>query len=580
MPGRIPQSFINDLIERVDIVEVIDSRVSLKRAGKNLQALCPFHEEKTPSFSVNPEKQFYYCFGCGATGTSLRFLMEYERLEFVEAVETLARIAGVEVPREAGLRRHVDTDLYEILSLADHYYRSVLRDHALSGNAVEYLQDRGVNGVTARDFGIGFAPAGWDGLKSALTTFPESKLVNAGLLVRNDAGRVYDRFRERITFPIKDTRGRVVGFGGRVLGDEKPKYLNSPETEVFQKSRELYGLFEARRALRELPRLLVVEGYMDVVALVQNGIPNVVATLGTATSQAQFEKLFRYTREVVCCFDGDSAGRAAAWKALSSAFPALHEGRQLRFMFVGEGDDPDTLIRSEGEEKFNQLVEASVYAGDYFFSEIGSGLDLSSMDARARLADLALPLIGKLPEGLYRRMMVERLSKEAQISIAAIEKKVGVSFLTRPGMATTAPPESRIALRLMSYLLHDPTIGEDLSQEIRAELFSTAGDTPLSQLLKRVLEQKLTDTGTLLASFVGEPTHDVMVELTNATPSLAGPALQKEFTDGVHRFLEERARDTHRALARDLRDDGSSERLAVYWKARRESDSGNVTETS
>ena len=305
MPGRIPQSFINDLIERVDIVEVIDSRVSLKRAGKNLQALCPFHEEKTPSFSVNSEKQFYYCFGCGATGTSLRFLMEYERLEFVEAIETLARIAGVEVPREAGIQKPVDTDLYEILSTADRYYRSVIRDHALSGNAIEYLRDRGVTGVAARDFGIGFAPAGWDGLKSALAQFPENKLVDAGLLVRNDAGRVYDRFRERITFPIRDTRGRVVGFGGRVLGDEKPKYLNSPETEVFQKSRELYGLFEARRALRELPRLLVVEGYMDVVALAQHGVPNVVATLGTATSQAHFEKLFRYTREIVCCFDGD-----------------------------------------------------------------------------------------------------------------------------------------------------------------------------------------------------------------------------------------------------------------------------------
>ena len=223
MPGRIPQSFINDLIERVDIVEVIDSRVSLKRAGKNLQALCPFHEEKTPSFSVNSEKQFYYCFGCGATGTSLRFLMEYERLEFVEAIETLARIAGVEVPREAGIQKPVDTDLYEILSTADRYYRSVIRDHALSGNAIEYLRDRGVTGVAARDFGIGFAPAGWDGLKSALAQFPENKLVDAGLLVRNDAGRVYDRFRERITFPIRDTRGRVVGFGGRVLGDEKPK---------------------------------------------------------------------------------------------------------------------------------------------------------------------------------------------------------------------------------------------------------------------------------------------------------------------------------------------------------------------
>ncbi len=578
MPGRIPQSFINDLIERVDIVEVIDSRVSLKRTGKNLQALCPFHEEKTPSFSVNPEKQFYYCFGCGATGTSLRFLMEYERLEFVEAIETLAKIAGVEVPREAGLQKQVDTDLYEILSLADHYYRTVIRDHDLSAKAIEYLKERGVTGITARDFGIGFAPAAWDGLKSALAQFPDNKLVDAGLLVRNDSGRIYDRFRERITFPIRDTRGRVVGFGGRVLGDEKPKYLNSPETEVFQKSRELYGLFEARRALRELPRLLVVEGYMDVVALAQHGVPNVVATLGTATSQVHFEKLFRYTREVVCCFDGDSAGRSAAWKALSSAFPALQEGRQLRFMFVGEGEDPDSLIRSQGEAKFRQLVEGSISAGDYFFREVGSGLDLSSIDARARLADAALPLIGKLPDGLYRRMMVERLSQEAQISIAAIEKRVGTSFRTRPSQTTAAPPESKIARKLMSYFLHEPTIADDLPQEIQEALFAGAGDTLLAELIKRASDQNLMDTGTLLASFVGEPAHQLMVELASAPPSLMGAALQNEFVEGIHRFLEERTRDTHRALARDLREDDSSERLAVYWRARNETDAGNVSE--
>ena len=579
MPGRIPQSFINDLIERVDIVEVIDSRVSLKRAGKNLQALCPFHEEKTPSFSVNPEKQFYYCFGCGATGTSLRFLMEYEGLEFVDAVETLAQIAGVEVPREAGSRKQIDTDLYEILSSADRYYRSALRDPKLSGKAVEYLQSRGINGVTARDFGIGFAPAGWEGLKKALTRFPESKLIEAGMLIRNDAGRVYDRFRERITFPIRDTRGRVVGFGGRVLGNEKPKYLNSPETEVFQKSRELYGLFEARRALRELPRLLVVEGYMDVVALAQHGIPNAVATLGTATGQTHYEKLFRYTREIVCCFDGDSAGRGAAWKALSSAFPVLQEGRQLRFMFVGDGEDPDTLVRSEGEAKFNQHIEASISAGDYFFREIASGLDLTSMDARARLADLALPLIGKLPDGLYRRMMVERLSREAQISIAAIEKRVGVSFRARTGESVAGPPESKISRKLASYLVHEPTIAEGLSAAMGKELIAISGDTLLSLLLRRVLEQNLTDTSTLLASFVGEPEHDVMVGLTASTPSLSGEALKNEFIDGVRRFLEEHNRDIYRSLAQDLHDDDSSERLAVYWKARSERDTGNVSET-
>ena len=319
MAGRIPQSFINDLLARTDIVDVIDARVQLKKAGKNYQARCPFHDEKTPSFSVSPDKQFYHCFGCGVSGTALTFLLEHDRLEFVEAVETLARLAGMEVPREGGASRpeRDNSALFAVLAKAEQVYRGALKS---SGEAVSYLQARGLTGVVARDFGIGFAPDEWQTLRDSLgedATVTEALLLEAGLLIRHENGRTYDRFRGRIMFPIRDTRGRVIGFGGRVLGNQDgPKYLNSPETPIFHKGRELYGLYEARQALRRIDRLIVVEGYMDVVALAQSGVANAVATLGTATTAEHFQKLYRYAAEVVCCFDGDRAGRQAAWRAL------------------------------------------------------------------------------------------------------------------------------------------------------------------------------------------------------------------------------------------------------------------------
>ena len=571
MAGRIPQSFINDLIERVDIVDVIDERVPLKRTGKNLQALCPFHNEKSPSFSVNPEKQFYYCFGCGATGTSLGFLMEYDRLDFVEAVETLARIAGVEVPREAGSReRRVDVGLYDVLEAADAFFRAALRDRTKSQSAVEYLKARGVTGIIARDFAIGYAPAGWDGLKNSLSSFGEQKLIDAGLLVKNDAGRVYDRFRDRVMFPIRDTRGRVIGFGGRVLGDEKPKYLNSPETDVFHKNRELYGLFEARRAVRELTRVIVVEGYMDVVALAQHSVPCAVATLGTATSQAHFEKLFRHTKEVVCCFDGDAAGRGAAWKSLASAFPVLTEGRLLKFVFLPDGDDPDTLIRSDSAQ-FNRMVESAVSAGDYFFNEIRGDVDLSSIDSRARLAELAVPLIARLPDGLFRSMMIERLSTEAGISAGAIEQRLGIDTSRKPSPVAVPRTESKIGRRLTAYLLDSPGLGLQLDAAVREELIGnqTGQDSLMVAVLRRIVEDQTSDTSTLLAGFIGDPNYPTLKELEGTSPSLTNEALAGEFVDGVGRFLEEREKANYRALVHDLREDGSAESLARYWNARR-----------
>ncbi|MFM1892488.1 MAG: hypothetical protein RLZ44_1565, partial [Pseudomonadota bacterium] len=359
MAGKIPQRFIDDLIARVDIVDVINQRVPLKKAGHEYKACCPFHDEKTPSFTVSPTKQFYHCFGCGAHGTAIGFLMDYDRLSYPEAIEALADDLGLEVPHEAGVERGPDlSPLYEILEQAARFYAWQLRRHPDSARAVEYLRQRGVSGEIAADFRIGFAPPGWDNLLRELGGDARAvdSLRGAGLISEPEDGKRYDRLRDRIVFPILDARGRVVGFGGRVLGAGEPKYLNSPETPVFHKGRELYGLYQAKQAVKQLERLLVVEGYMDVVALAQFGIRYAVATLGTATTAEHLEKLFRSVPEVVFCFDGDRAGRDAAWKALETALPLLREGRQARFLFLPEGEDPDTLVRREGAAAFAARV--------------------------------------------------------------------------------------------------------------------------------------------------------------------------------------------------------------------------------
>ena len=457
MAGRIPQEFINSLIERADIVSVIGTRVELKRAGKSLKGLCPFHDEKTPSFNVNPDKQLYYCFGCGAGGTALTFLREYERLDFVEAVETLAGIMGVEVPRERGREPPRDTGLYDVLADADRTYRGWLRRHPTAHRATDYLKRRGLSGTVARDFGIGFAPAGWDGIKTALSNVGVERLIDAGLVVRNESGRTYDRFRDRIMFPIHDTRGRVVGFGGRVLGDEQPKYLNSPETDVFHKGQELYGLFEARRASRNLDSAIVVEGYMDVVGLAQHGVGGAVATLGTAIGEAHFRKLYRHTHDVVCCFDGDAAGRQAAWKAVLAAFPALAEGRQLRFILLPDGEDPDSIVAREGSERFDERVREAVPVAEYYFGELERGLHLDRIGDRARLCDLALPDLATLPDGMFLRMMVERLAETAQVDPRQLEARLGQAGQPRAAArrpATEPPADSSAMSQLMRKLLH------------------------------------------------------------------------------------------------------------------------------
>lgn len=419
MSGRIPQSFIDDLLARTDIVGVIESRVPLKRAGRNYSACCPFHKEKTPSFTVSPDKQFYYCFGCGATGNAIGFLMDYERRAFPEAVEELAGRAGLTVPHEGGDdngQASRSRALYDVLALADRGYQEQLRKHALRDRAVDYLRKRGLTGEIARRFGLGYAPPGWDHVLSSLggDAAKNALLVEAGLVVTQD-GKTYDRFRDRVMFPIRDLRGRVIGFGGRVIGDGKPKYLNSPETPVFHKGRELYGLYEAKQANKTLERLLVVEGYMDVIALAQQGITNAVATLGTACTGDHVDLLFRHAGEVVFCFDGDAAGRKAAWRALEATLPKMLDGRSARVLFLPAQHDPDSLVRSEGVAAFNDLLAKADSVDDVLFRELTARVDLSRTDGRARLAAIAKPYLAQVPGEVLRTLMAQKLADIAQL---------------------------------------------------------------------------------------------------------------------------------------------------------------------
>lgn len=422
MAGLIAQGFIDDLLNRTDIVEVVSSRVQLKKAGKNYTACCPFHQEKTPSFSVNHEKQFYYCFGCGAGGNALGFIMDHDHLDFPEAVDELAKRAGVEVEREDSNsttprqpRQAVDSPLYALLTAASDYYRSALKNHPQRHAAVNYLKNRGVSGVIARDFALGFAPPGWDNLSKHLggDALQEKAMIDAGLLAENaDSKRRYDRFRDRIIFPIHDSRGRIIGFGGRVLGDDKPKYLNSPETTVFHKGQELYGLYEARKHNRQLNEIIVVEGYMDVIALAQQGLRNAVATLGTSTSEEHIKRLFRVVPSILFCFDGDNAGRKAAWRALEATLSNLKDGQQARFLFVPDGEDPDSLIRSEGLDAFQaRIAQQSVALTEYFFTHLAQEVNIDSLEGKAHMATLAAPLIERIPGANLRALMRQKLTQ-------------------------------------------------------------------------------------------------------------------------------------------------------------------------
>jgi DNA primase len=598
MAGRIPQSFLDDLLDRVDIVEVVDRRVKLRKTGKNYSARCPFHDEKTPSFSVNPDKQFFYCFGCGAGGNALGFVMDYDNVDFPQAVENLAGSVGMDVPREqqrpgAEKREESNRALYKVLDDAANFYKQQLRQHTQQQRAVQYLKQRGLTGQIAKQFDLGFAPPGWDNLLKALGQSEQQKalLMQAGLLVKNDAGRIYDRFRDRIIFPIRDQRGRVIAFGGRVLGDDKPKYLNSPETTVFHKGRELYGLYQAKKATRRLERILVVEGYMDVIALAQNGVSYATATLGTATSQNHLERIYRQCQEVVFCFDGDEAGRKAAFRAMESALPCMEDGRQARFLFLPDGEDPDTVIRSEGQAHFEKRLSQAMPLETFLYDSLAKDIDTSSMDGRARLSKMALPYIRQLPEGVFRQLMMQALAERTGLELSSLQQleapapaktpeptppatqdydpgpgpdpAADMEATPFPDQAESNSPRQRpvihitqghtnIAQSAIALLLHQPEIAElaepgdltDLEGEDVALL------RELLQLLKRRPES---NTAMLLGHWYGEPEGELLGRLAGQERLIPESGIEHQFVDTMHALAQFPLRSRFQARVDKLR---------------------------
>lgn len=583
MAGRIPSTFIDSLMARVDIVDVIDRRVPLTRKGREYQACCPFHEEKTPSFTVSPAKQFYHCFGCGAHGTAVGFLMDYANLSFVEAVEELADGLGMAVPREdGGGPRHPPEEapdqLLGILDEASNWFQLQLRRHADSEKAIGYLKGRGLDGRISAAFGIGFAPDSWDGLVSALGTSDSRRkqLLKTGLVSRsnNDADRLYDRFRGRIIFPIEDHRGRVVAFGGRILGEGEPKYLNSPETSLFHKGAELYGLHRARRAIGQTERSIVVEGYMDVVSLAQFGVDNAVATLGTATTRTHLQRLFRLAPEIVFCFDGDRAGRDAAWKAMQVAMPEMQDGRQLGFLFLPDGEDPDSIVRGEGGEAFHRRVGEALPLDRFLFDTLTARVDMNRMDGKARLVSLARPLIGSMPDSAMRQLMQDRLS-----SLTGLRGDSLVAQTPEPhrntGRRREPPAQGQLSpmATAISLLLQYPAAAADIGDPDRVAALTQQGAEYLRRILDRIRQDADINTARLVEGFRDSGVYDYMERLASHDNLVQEQSVAQHLNDTLDR-LQELQNDERRAeLLEKSRqqslDEGELEELRTLLDARK-----------
>jgi DNA primase len=541
MAGRIPQSFIDDLTARADIIELIGSRVELKKAGREYRACCPFHNEKTPSFWVSPQKQFYHCFGCGAHGTALGFLMEYDKLSFPEAIEELAGRLGLEVPREAGGSPADNTGstqpLYDMNLKAAKFFAGIL---PADSRAKEYARKRGLTRETIEKFMIGFAPNSWNELlkRFGATDADRKMLLECGLVIERERSdsrtldRYYDRFRDRLMFPIRDSRGRVLAFGGRIVDQGEPKYLNSPETVLFHKGRELYGMYEVRQARSTLRRLMVVEGYMDVARLHQAGVNYAVATLGTATTPEHLRRIFKLVNEVVFCFDGDKAGRAAAWRALNNALPEAREGRQIRFLFLPEGHDPDSLVGEEGREAFEKRLEGSLPLSEYLAAALAEQADLSHADGRAQYAELARPLVGKVAPGVYRDLLIDRLSESIKLSSARLNQiwfnevtdsrgnhlasgnSANESGLPSSAQGRRLAPRPRdgggnkgLITKAVKLLVHFPSIASRISgaQLSQLEMNDDAGSRFLFELLDQLQQEPAAHTAQLLERWRDRP---------------------------------------------------------------------------
>jgi DNA primase len=558
--GRIPQSFIDELIERTNIVEVIGLRVPLKKAGREYRACCPFHNEKTPSFWVSPEKQFYHCFGCGAHGTALGFLIEHDRLPFPEAVEELAQALGLTVPHEGGSAPPPkrNDSLFEVMEKVARFFADTLTTNP---RAREYLARRGLEPETLKRFAIGYAPDSWNEVLRRFGATEETRrqLSDCGLIIERDsdapaprgAERYYDRFRDRIMFPIRDARGRVIAFGGRVLDKGEPKYLNSPETVLFHKGRELYGMYETRQSRAPLQRLLVVEGYMDVVRLHQAGVHYAVATLGTATTADHLKRVFQLVSEVVFSFDGDRAGRAAAWRALQNALPEAIEGRELRFLFLPEGEDPDTLVGKEGREAFeSRLASEALPLSEYFVRELGERVMTRGADGRAKVAQAARPLLLQVPEGVYRRLLTERLAQ----AFGFQRTPEGIAELLGIRIGTSAPAvESRqagagrgsLVRQAVRLLLHFPQIAADISEQRlhRIRALDEPGIDVLSALIDELRISPAHSTAQVLERWRDRPGEPHLARLASMEVMVKDAAgALRELDDALGRLHQEAVR--------------------------------------
>ncbi len=545
--GLIPQHFIHELLARVDIVDLIDSRVPLKKAGANYKACCPFHGEKTPSFTVSQDKQFYHCFGCGVHGNAIGFLMEYDRLEFPDAVEELAAMMGMEVPREETVsnKPKVDTTLYDIMEKAANYYQKQLKSNK---GAIDYLKGRGLSGEIAKQFAIGYVPGEWRNLEAVFPKLQQDKklqqqLVDCGLMIRKD-NSLYDRFRDRIMFPIKDKRGRVIAFGGRVMGQGEPKYLNSPETPIFHKSNELYGLYQARQANRKLSRLLIVEGYMDVVALAQFGINYAVATLGTATTASHLQQLFRATRELVLCFDGDRAGRDAALRAIEHGLQQMREGREIRLMFLPDGEDPDSMVRKVGKEQFEEMIGKATPLFEFILEHLSAQVDLGSVSGRGQLVHLAKPYLDKITDPIYHEFFSSALAEKAKLSesklAAIIEAPTQSQPSRKPLQNKPQSTKTNKTLQLaITLLLQKPSLALTIKNYDWLLTLPDKGSKLLHQLLEIIHKTPKINTSLLLENWRDNPKlYDRLASLamTEREERIQGQE-QQELQDCVNRLL-------------------------------------------
>lgn len=552
MAGLISREFIDDLLTRTDIVELINARVSLKKAGKNYQACCPFHTEKSPSFTVNRDKQFYHCFGCGAHGNAISFLMEYEKLEFVDTIEELASFHGLEVPREESHQtpsqikqqqktieqRKLDYQLMEKICI---FYQQQFKLATDKEIAIDYLKNRGLTGKIAKRFAMGYISDSWDGvMKNFATNLQTSQqLIDLGMAIQGDKNKPYDRFRGRIMFPIRDKRGRVVGFGGRVLNDSTPKYLNSPETRIYHKGQELYGLFEAKQACKNLTRLIVVEGYMDVVALAQHGVDYAVASLGTATTVEQLQTLFRTVNEVICCYDGDRAGRDAAWRAMENALPLIRDGFSLKFVFLPDGEDPDSLIRQQGKEKFEHILDNATPLSTFLFEHLVASVDINNLEGRSALVEKFQPYLEKLPDSVLKDSIINQLANNFGTGAEQQKAKLTNSnrtVQTKKNTVTKKVTPVRLAIALLLEYPHIVNVLEDIAV---LEHLSIPGITLLNQLMRLCKQSPDITSAQILEYYRDTEEGKQLAKLMCWQHNVSAEAAEAVFEDSIEKLFSQ-----------------------------------------